>query len=256
MNHLSLQNLLREARKQTSSVVLDEGNHHIEVNSDGQQMTIKLSILEDNKVYRPLLEYIVGAQNVREISAIAKKITNHIDGAKVSKDLQWRNIEKYGDTFTPSPHTGRNDFQVEKLLLALKKLADYAKTHGIRENEELDKKLIAQVSQQILLEEPIGKNLEVSQKSAVKFHTYLLACVNQEVVQQSLHVTNQHYAWKPLLLRNTDYVNWTKSVIRHISSKAAIPNTPLFLAAGIKNPALQRVILNSLLRFSDMLKVK
>ncbi|MDR2435973.1 MAG: hypothetical protein LBD33_01500, partial [Puniceicoccales bacterium] len=148
----------------------------------------------------------------------------------------------------------------DRLLSALKAMANYAEVNGLGETDVIDKDFIARISQQILLEEPIklvGERLKVSPEGMAKFNTCVLLCIDRENIEIFSSIANPRYESKALSARETDYLKWSRDVIQHVSSAPSpAPNTAIFSAAGVKDFTTQKVILRSLMRFCELVEVE
>jgi hypothetical protein len=254
-----LQKLVTDAEQQKRSIIADDSVRRIEVSSNGKETTIKLSVV-DGMFHRTLAEYVVavGAKENRTIAEIAKEIRSRVDG--FGKDLDQRSIKECPECYhgiALSSSLKMKSLRVDKLLSALRVMAEYAARHGIGESETLDKDFTARVSQQMLIEEPISEHLEVSPEGVAKFNAYVLTCIDRETVEKYLQaIPGTKYQSKPLSARGVDYTKWSQSVVRYISSTAPNPNIDIFFAAGVKDFGIQRIIVRSLIQFGKQIREK
>ncbi|MDR0715311.1 MAG: hypothetical protein LBF25_00800 [Puniceicoccales bacterium] len=181
---------------------------------------------------------------------INKDITSFI--SEIRKDLVIRKIEKGCENEPLSNLFVRIEkFHPEKFLFALKRMALYAQKLGLAENEVLGRFFMVKIFQSIL---HIGKNLEVPLKSMAKFDTYVLISIDQKEVEKAIVRT---LGVKTFMFHNfPDYVNQARRVIINILNASPIPNTSVFHAVGANDPNIQKIVLHSLLKFGEELKVK
>ncbi|MDR0595650.1 MAG: hypothetical protein LBF94_03105 [Puniceicoccales bacterium] len=172
--------------------------------------------------------------------------------SEVSKDLVIRKIEKGCENEPLSNLFAKIEkFHPEKFLLALKRMAFFAQKLGLMENEVLGKFFMVKIFQPML---HIGKNLEVPLKSMAKFDTCVLISIDQEEVEKAIVET---LATKTFQFRNfPDYVNKARRVIINILNASPKPNASVFHAVEVDNPSIQKIVLNSLLKFGEGLKVE
>ncbi|MDR2720747.1 MAG: hypothetical protein LBB15_00465 [Puniceicoccales bacterium] len=256
-----LQKLVADAGKQKYPIVVNEGIHRIEIRSDGKQTTINLFV-NDGILCRSLAEYSVAADAIRgqTLAEVAKKIKNHI--SEIGKNLNHRMIEKCHkcyDTIVSILGLRPESVRTDKLLSALKALANYVRDHGLGRSDVIDKNFTIRTLQQTLLEEPIetvGERLKISPEDLAKFDAYVLLCIDPENIEDRL-ATKPQYGPTSFSSRDADRLKWSKSIIQDISSTPdPNPNVAIFSAAGVKDPTTQKIVLRNLTRFYGLVEAR